>query len=382
MGNFIRGMQEARDALAEILALPERRQQIIGVMMKIMLCMTKDTRRFLADGMAGLIEGGLDYMRQKRREAIEAMQREAQQKAGEEKLRLEAQKRDAERHAAAAAAPQKKATGDLRDMDTDVLAKKIREGMLKRREEERKKRIKAGLEQEEVVAPPPPPPEPAFEPIEIEKAPEPEEPVVLIPSEEPVVEAPPPPPPPPPPEPEPVPEPQPEPEPIVLIDAEEMKQIEELGTELDALSLADVAREVFPDLKNEFAPWQVARAIYMDEAAARKAILQGARLKDKERATMLAPALDDMKRLIHTRKPFWMHSIPSLKECIDAQFAAEPPVEGGPTAEQVFNVIAMADAKAMEMLKSIVKSNEPGVAFAADIRRKLEKLIDIDAKMG
>ena len=379
MSNFIRGMQEARDALAEVLAQPERRQQIIGVMMKIMLCMTKDTRRFLADGMAGLIEGGLDYMRQKRREAIEALQKEASQKAAAESSRLEAQKREAERHASAAAAPQKKATGDLRDMDTDVLAKKIREGMLKRREEERKKRIKLGLEKEEVVAPPPP--EPAFAPIEIEKPPEPEEPVVLIPSEEPVIEAPPPPPPP---EPEPAPEPvpEPEPEPIVLIDQEELKAIEELGTELDALSLADVAREVFPDLKNEFAPWQVARAIYLDEASARKAILQGARLKDKERATMLAPALDDMKRLIHTRKPFWMHSIPSIQECINAQFAAEPPVDGGPTAEQVFNVIAMADAKALEMLKVIVKSNDPGVAFAADIRRKLEKLIDIDAKMG
>ncbi len=372
MDQPIRGMQEARDALAEVLALPERRLQIIGIMMKIMLCRTKDTRRFLADGMAGLIEGGLDYMRQKRREAIEALQKDAAQKAAaaESQVRLEAQKRDADRHSIAAAAPQKK-SGNLRDMDTEDLAKKIREGMLRRREEERKKRIKMGLEPPEVYPPlevekPPPPPE------------EPPDPIVIPVEDTKVIEAPKPPEPEPVPEPEPAPAPPPEEVPLVMIDQEELKAIEELGTELDALSLADVAREVFPDLKNEFDAWQVARVIYLDEAAARKAILQGARLKDKERATMLAPALDDMKRLIHNKRPFFMHSIKSLHECVDGHFAATPPTPDRATPDQVFNVIAMDDAKATELLKRIIKSNDPGVEYVGEIRRKLDKLIDID----
>lgn len=386
MDRPIRGMQEARDALAEVLALPERRLQIIGVMMKIMLCRTRDTRRFLADGMAGLIEGGLDYMRQKRREAIEAMQKEQAAKAREaqEKARVEAQKREADKHTPAAAAPAKKAGGGMRDMNTEDLAAKIREGMAKRREVERQKRIKLGLEPEaqpeafqpaELEKPPEPAPEPPPPPP---PEPEPEEPFVIPVEDTKVIEVPPPPPPP---EPEPPPPPPPEPEePLVVIDQEEMRQIEELGTELDALSLADVAREVFPDLKAEFHAWQVARAIYLDEATARKAILQGARLKDKERATMLAPALDDMKRIIHAKTPFFMRSIDSIRECVDLHFQEEPPVAGKATPEQVFDVIVMSDEKATEILKRIVKSNEPGVEVVADIRRKLEKLIDIDAQ--
>ena len=120
--------------------------------------------------------------------------------------------------------------------------------------------------------------------------------------------------------------------------------------------------------------------IYLDEASARKAILQGARLKYKQRATMLAPALDDMKRLIHNKKPFFMHSIQSLHECVDGHFAATPPTPDRATPEQVFNVIAMDDHKATELLKRIVKSNDPGIEYAGEIRRKLDKLIDIDTQ--
>src|SRR6185436_11940228 len=74
-------------------------------------------------------------------------------------------------------------------------------------------------------------------------------------------------PPPPPPEPEPVPVPVPQfssevPasfDDVPTAEVAELKAIEELGTELDALSLADVAREIFPDLKKDYEPWQIAR---------------------------------------------------------------------------------------------------------------------------
>jgi len=356
LGGFIRGMQEARDALAEILAQPERRFQIITIMQKIVICMSRDTRKFLSDAMAGLIEGGLGYMRQKRREAIE------------DRFKREGK----ELKAPPPKPPPKKET-------SEEIAARVRAA---REEEERKRR-----ELEE-----------SFEAIELVEHVEEETPEIELPPppgletpapavEEPVAELPPPPEPAP--EPEPVPAaaapepPPPEPEPAappLEPEAEEIRQIEELGTELDALSLADVAREIFPDLKDDYEPWQIGRAIYLDEESVRKALLQGARLKDSDRATMLAPAFDDMKRLIENRQPYWIGSLPSIRECIDAHFAARAPKEGGCTPDQVFDVIAMSDEKATGLLKAIAKSNEPGVAYVGEVRDLLDRLLEIESE--
>lgn len=324
-------MQEARDTLAEILELTERRMQIITIMQRVVICRTPDTRRFLADAMAGLIEGGLEYMRRKRREAIEAIQRKNEE---------ERRRRKAEEESRQAAARK-------RDEEQRATEEKIRAAIEAKRAAEEAKRRAA---------------EPEFETMEVfEEAP-----------------AAAPPPPPPPAIPEPVPGAQTTA--AILPSPEELREIEELGTELDALSLAAVAREIYPDLKNQYEPWEVGRAIYMDEAAAREAVLQGARLKDHERATMLAPALDNMKRLIENRKPWWAGSLPAIRECIDAHFAVRPEEEGGATAQHLFEVIAMSDERAVRMLELIAKTNEPGIEYVADVRRKLEKLMAIEEK--
>ncbi len=71
---FIRSREEALDAVAEILALPERRAQIIRTTVAIMQCLDADPREFLADCQLMLIEGGLDALRRKRREAYEQLE--------------------------------------------------------------------------------------------------------------------------------------------------------------------------------------------------------------------------------------------------------------------------------------------------------------------
>ncbi|MBI2930535.1 MAG: hypothetical protein HYY16_02695 [Planctomycetes bacterium] len=332
----IRGMQEARDALAEVLEMTVRRMQIIVIMQKIMICRTPDTRRFLGDAMAGLIEGGLDYMRKRRREAIEALQRR--------------QGAEQEKKVAVPEAPRRQEHEDLEaKIRAAIEAKRL----------ERARKAEVEFEPMEVVE---------SEPIQAGVA-LPEEGVgVTIPEEKPA---------PAPPAPAPA-----ATETGLLPSAEELKEIEDLGTELDALSLAAVAREIFPDLKGTYEPWEVGRAIYMNEQLARDAVLQGARLRDHERATMLAPALDQMKRLIENHRPWWASSLPAIRECIDAHFAAVPARDGGATAQHLFDVIAMADPRAVEMLRLIAKTNEPGVVFVADLRKKLEKLMAIEEKRG
>ena len=65
--------------MAAVLALPERRQQIVQITVRIAMCLDSEARDFLADCQAGLIEGGLEYLRRRRHEMLAAMQGEAKE---------------------------------------------------------------------------------------------------------------------------------------------------------------------------------------------------------------------------------------------------------------------------------------------------------------
>jgi hypothetical protein len=69
---YIRTREEALENLADILALADRRDQIIQSTIRIMLCLEVEPRLFLADCQALLIEGGLENLRERRRLAVEA----------------------------------------------------------------------------------------------------------------------------------------------------------------------------------------------------------------------------------------------------------------------------------------------------------------------
>lgn len=68
---YIRTHQDALRNLAEILDLPERRDRILQSTVRIMLCLEVEPRLFLADCQALLIEGGLETLRARRRDAME-----------------------------------------------------------------------------------------------------------------------------------------------------------------------------------------------------------------------------------------------------------------------------------------------------------------------
>jgi hypothetical protein len=69
---YIRTRDDALENLAQILDLPDRREQIIQCTVRIMLCLEVEPRLFLADAQALLIEGGLDALRDRRRLLVEA----------------------------------------------------------------------------------------------------------------------------------------------------------------------------------------------------------------------------------------------------------------------------------------------------------------------
>lgn len=74
---YVRNKAEALDAVAAVLALPERRQQIVQITVRIAMCLDAAARTFLADCQAGLIEGGLEHMRKRRHDMLAAQQQEA-----------------------------------------------------------------------------------------------------------------------------------------------------------------------------------------------------------------------------------------------------------------------------------------------------------------
>jgi len=77
MGEFLRSLDEAIDAVAAILELPTQRERLIQCTIRIMTCLHAEAREFLSDSQALLIEGGLEAMARKRREMIEALDEES-----------------------------------------------------------------------------------------------------------------------------------------------------------------------------------------------------------------------------------------------------------------------------------------------------------------
>jgi hypothetical protein len=73
MGSYLKTLDEAIDAVAGILELPEQRDRIIQCTIRIMMCLEPEPREFLADSQALLIEGGLEALAKKRREMIDAL---------------------------------------------------------------------------------------------------------------------------------------------------------------------------------------------------------------------------------------------------------------------------------------------------------------------
>jgi len=278
----IRTVEEARDALAEVLESPARPGQIIGMMEKIMFCRSAETRRFLSDALDGLIRGGLEEMREKRRKALERKQAEDAARAKE----LEAQ---------------------------------IQETSAQRREEAVETAAEGADDSDAPI------------------------PIVIVPP------------------------------------AEEIKVLEELGTQLDALNLAAVAREIFPDLKTKAQPWEVGRAIFLHEKEARDFLLQGARLKDHERATMLAPAWDAMQRLIENSKPDWARHSTEVRALIEEYFATNPPSNGGADANIMFEVLLMRDDHVRELLVMLGADRPAALETVGALRSKLDQLLEFEA---
>ena len=67
---YIRSRDEAMGAMAAILELPGRPQQIVDATVKIALCLDPDARAFMVDVQEAILSGGLEALRRRREEAL------------------------------------------------------------------------------------------------------------------------------------------------------------------------------------------------------------------------------------------------------------------------------------------------------------------------
>ena len=69
---YLRTREQALDAMADILELRDRRDQLVESTVKIMLCLEPDTRTLLVDCQDFLVLGGLEGIRRRRRELLKS----------------------------------------------------------------------------------------------------------------------------------------------------------------------------------------------------------------------------------------------------------------------------------------------------------------------
>jgi hypothetical protein len=239
---YIRHQSDALNALAQILDLPERRQQIVQCTIKIMLCLDAEPRTLLSDCQALLIEDGLEALRRKRRDV---------------------------------------------------------------------------LEHHESI-------------------------------------------------------------PIIILDPEGDRLFEAAATSLDALRLAEVVRQVFPDLRHE--RWVVARALLAHEAEIRAQL--AAAIKARGQCDVIRCARSSVESILAGSHPMWSDRAGSLRAaCVDVLKGARltDPDALHQDADLLFELFAVSDDRAAALLVALDQDPEDAVRQVARLYEALDAIRSLEA---
>lgn len=236
---YIRNKAEALDAVAAVLALPERRQQIIQITVRLAMCLDPDARGFLADCQAGLIEGGLEAMRKRRHDSLAAMQEEAK-------------------------------------------------------------------------------------------------------------------------------------EAIVIVDSAEDQLLEAVGMALDALRLAEIPRQVFPDVRTGYPSFLVARAILADEAALRQLSIDAVRAHGSANSVLFEQLRKDLHRRIDAVRPPWLQTAPTIEAaCLEANPGS---------AEPLLSVIGVDDVRAGLVIELLASNRAEALEYLRGVQERIDTLRELEAQ--
>jgi len=234
---YIRNKAEALDAVASVLALPERRQQIVQLTVRVAMCLDADARVFLADCQAGLIEGGLEFMRKRRQDLIASRQEDA-------------------------------------------------------------------------------------------------------------------------------------PEAIVIVDSSEDQLLEQVGMALDALRLSEIVRQVFPAVRENHAPWEIARTFLAEEEAMRKIMIEAVRAHGAGNSDVYERNRKEVERRIAAAAPAWKEDLLLLQKACEV---------AAPGEAQVLPAVAVDDMRAKLVIDLLTTNKNEALDYLRTVKDKIDTLRRLEA---
>jgi hypothetical protein len=167
--------------------------------------------------------------------------------------------------------------------------------------------------------------------------------------------------------------------PLVVLDPEGDRLFQEAARALDALRLAEVVREIFPDLHHE--RWMVARALLREEAAIQarlsEAIKSRGSLEDFRRARQAVDAL------VAAQRPAWIDRAGTLRAACLVVLRGDASLEPDavhPEAEALFELFAADDARAEALLAAVDRGPHASVAQVTQLREVVSALRSLAAE--
>jgi hypothetical protein len=316
---YLRTKEDALDAIAVILRLPERRVQIIESTMRIALCLDPAPRQFLMDCQAALIQGGLEELRKRRRDQPAA---------------LAARYKPAEPAAAVA---------EFEEVaeEAQPVAAKAEEVLIGADSEKE-------LDETDMIPIVEPPDLPSFESAEPEVEEEELEEITAPPEPAPLT-------------------------PERLLDP----LLEEVGTAMDVLKVVDIGFEAFPGLRENRETWEIARHFLNHEQEVRARIVEA--LRNREDESTVRSLANAIVSKMNADKPWWGEWVGSLREtCRTAVTTMRRFHKAHPDAddpELLFNIIAMSEERARELLDMVTKSPAQALSYISEIRTRVDWIL-------
>ncbi len=153
---------------------------------------------------------------------------------------------------------------------------------------------------------------------------------------------------------------------VAVVDPEEDGPLEALAGATDALRFAGVVHAVFPELRNRFDRWEIARALAAQEEILREIVIEALRLRQESGSGEVDRLRERTAAIIETHRPVWSGRADRMRRaCRDTLRSLE--LEGDP--ETIFAAIAVTDERALPFLEAL--DRHP--AKAVGIVRKLQE---------
>ncbi|MHC4607869.1 MAG: hypothetical protein ACYTAF_13230 [Planctomycetota bacterium] len=172
---------------------------------------------------------------------------------------------------------------------------------------------------------------------------------------------------------------------IVVVESGQNELFEEVASTYDALRVADIVREVFPDLAESKPRWLIGRAVLHNEDEMREC-LRGALLARNEKTDpdQAADIRTRAAELIEQARPQWIeHAEAMQKACLDVVTGAEILEEEDRPgySDFLFNCIALNEHRA-DLFKDWI-DNEPQavVEFVMRLHEMSEAALQLETKM-